>query len=499
LLLLLLAYIKNDGWKIHNVTIEVGTKGFINKESYADFAYNLGLDNKTRKHLKNDLSKMSLRCSFVIWINRFNKNMDYSRLQKCDIPPELWFKSKSILQNGPKKIPMEKLAMPINVAGNFLLQIGTKINASAVKGSIKIPPPPLLYASFDPADALMRIKYGKSIDIVNTLISISKKEKTITHRPKVTVVKSKPSKCKMKYSSSKSKFQFISYEVPLMPVKRRKINHMKQTLADSFFSRYFPNGPGKYITRTNPYELKPMSKSAIGSNKIPLMDTFLNISREMTRFRADSKPTPPPSAGGPSPTSLSIVLPSSLDENKCGDNYVRYIIIRNQYGKEDNKFFFPMQWLKLIPYGSISNLHAGIFTAYCGVKKSFSRFVAIDHGQYPWGRNKKIGKMASLAKALNVSQDASNTCLTLHILIGLLQNMVIPYSDVVLKHGRFLYSYLNSECARDAETTVPRILASLGLVKEVCIVIIQQTIEDTFLILEKKYGCIDQIKIFIAH
>ena len=84
-------------------------------------------------------------------------------------------------------------------------------------------------------------------------------------------------------------------------------------------------------------------------------------------------------------------------------------------------------------------------------------------------------------------------------MIDLLQNKVISYCDLVQENHMFLYNYLSSECTRDAEKTVPKILDSLGIKKKVCIVIIQQTIEDTFLILEKQYGSNDQLKIFIVH
>ncbi len=99
--------------------------------------------------------------------------------------------------------------------------------------------------------------------------------------------------------------------------------------------------------------------------------------------------------------------------------------------------------------------------------------MAIDHGQYPSGHSKKISIMATFAKALKVNQNVANICLTLHIVIALLQNRIISQTELIGKHSIFLHKYLSSNCTRDAEVTVPHILNSLGLVQKVCIVIIQ--------------------------
>ena len=106
--------------------------------------------------------------------------------------------------------------------------------------------------------------------------------------------------------------------------------------------------------------------------------------------------------------------------------------------------------------------------------------------------------MSVITKLLNVKEDACNTCLTLHILIGLLQNKIISASKVV-EHGDFLYTFLSSKCVRDGDVTVPRLLSQMELVSEVNIVIIQKTVGDTFLIHEKDYGTGDQIKLYIVH
>ena len=122
-----LAITQKDGWKIHILTVVVGSKGFINKDSFSNLAVKLGLDNKNRNLLKCSLSKMSLRCSYVIWINRYNKIMDYYRLKKCDIPAEMWYHSsvpwsvnsgKSIV-DGSSGIYME--------SANLLLSFSPKV------------------------------------------------------------------------------------------------------------------------------------------------------------------------------------------------------------------------------------------------------------------------------------------------------------------------------------------------------------------------------------
>ena len=95
-----LATTQNEAWTTYIFTLEVGAKGFINRGSFSTLTFNLGFDRKRANKLKSELSKMAVRCSYVIWINRYNKSMDFCRLKKCDIPDDMWYISrKSFLAN----------------------------------------------------------------------------------------------------------------------------------------------------------------------------------------------------------------------------------------------------------------------------------------------------------------------------------------------------------------------------------------------------------------
>ena len=172
------------------------------------------------------------------------------------------------------------------------------------------------------------------------------------------------------------------------------------------------------------------------SNSVSLADTFLKISKHIMNIRGST----------------------------CGpDDYCRFIQVKEKYGKNQNKIFFPLNWLKLEPYQQNSFLNRGIFTSYWGRFDAFYRFLAIDHGQYPWGRNRRLGTMAALSRSLKVNPKSCNTCLTIHVIIGLLQNDVITVNDLLKYHRCILFNYLNSTVMRDADTAIPILLHSMNL------------------------------------
>ena len=63
---------KND-WKVHTIIVEVGAKGWIPSNTMSALS-SLGLCSP--KDLCNRLSHNALKSSYVLWINRFNKNFE---------------------------------------------------------------------------------------------------------------------------------------------------------------------------------------------------------------------------------------------------------------------------------------------------------------------------------------------------------------------------------------------------------------------------------------
>ena len=81
----------NTGWSSHIFTIEVGAKGFVNNSSFFKTFGRLGFSSRSSRKLLNDCSRESVRSSYIIWLNRFNKSMIMSRLSPFAPPPTLLF------------------------------------------------------------------------------------------------------------------------------------------------------------------------------------------------------------------------------------------------------------------------------------------------------------------------------------------------------------------------------------------------------------------------
>jgi hypothetical protein len=60
------------GWKVHDLTYEIGALGFVAKTFDTCFR-KLGCPNKQRKYIRKRASKLALRSSYYIWTNRFTK------------------------------------------------------------------------------------------------------------------------------------------------------------------------------------------------------------------------------------------------------------------------------------------------------------------------------------------------------------------------------------------------------------------------------------------
>jgi hypothetical protein len=79
----------NEGWSIHVFAVEVGAKGWILRKYFNSTFKQIGISKRNK--IISECSKMARRCSYAIWVNRFNKDFRTFRYKSLDIPPELIF------------------------------------------------------------------------------------------------------------------------------------------------------------------------------------------------------------------------------------------------------------------------------------------------------------------------------------------------------------------------------------------------------------------------
>lgn len=71
---------QRNGWTFHSIIIEVGARGWI-PHGVNSALTRLGLPSV--KELCHDLSHIALKSSYVIWLNRWNKDFQPWRLERC--------------------------------------------------------------------------------------------------------------------------------------------------------------------------------------------------------------------------------------------------------------------------------------------------------------------------------------------------------------------------------------------------------------------------------
>ena len=62
------------------------------------------MEGAKRKSFRDSLSKTSLRCSYVVWINRFNKKMYKQPIIPCDLPHPYRFSKVSNVEERVKLV-----------------------------------------------------------------------------------------------------------------------------------------------------------------------------------------------------------------------------------------------------------------------------------------------------------------------------------------------------------------------------------------------------------
>ena len=109
--------------------------------------------------------------------------------------------------------------------------------------------------------------------------------------------------------------------------------------------------------------------------------------------------------------------------------------------------------------------------------------------------------MAYICKKLRLSEVSGicNTCLPLHVTIGLLEENILSINDVVNKYRKFFHCFFSTNFMRDGVPTFLSFIRNLNLADKVCIRVVNAIEVDNFVLLERYYGRLSCKKIFIAH
>ena len=109
--------------------------------------------------------------------------------------------------------------------------------------------------------------------------------------------------------------------------------------------------------------------------------------------------------------------------------------------------------------------------------------------------------MAILCQKLGISHrsNVQNTCLPLHVLIGLIDDGIITLEEILDKHRVFLHGLLNSRSMRDGYPTLTRMFNVMDLHDKVCLRIIDKIEFDKFTLLDRFFGDIRKRKIYLVH
>ena len=163
--------------------------------------------------------------------------------------------------------------------------------------------------------------------------------------------------------------------------------------------------------------------------------------------------------------------------------------------------FIPMKYIHYGPYRQIDGSHTGQFSAYCPVAKSFGNYVCYYYGQYPWGHSKVDGTMAYICSKLGITlmPNVRNTCLPLHVTIGLLEQKIISIDDVVIKFREFFITFFSSSFRRDGVPTIMSFVRKMKLADKVCIRIVNSIEVGHFTLMDRYFGKLTEKKIYIVH
>ena len=114
---------------------------------------------------------------------------------------------------------------------------------------------------------------------------------------------------------------------------------------------------------------------------------------------------------------------------------------------------------------------------------------------------KRGESLAVLCRKLGIfyGSNVQNTCLPLHVLTAIIDNDVMDIDEIVSKHRVFVKGLLNSRTMRDGYPTLAKMFSTMDLEGKICLRIIDRIEQDEFVLLDRYYGDISKVKIYIAH
>ena len=109
--------------------------------------------------------------------------------------------------------------------------------------------------------------------------------------------------------------------------------------------------------------------------------------------------------------------------------------------------------------------------------------------------------MAFLCQKLGIlpGSNVQNTCLPLHVLIGIIDNDIMTVDQILSSHRSFVYGLLNSTYMRDGYPTLAKMFRVMQLDGKVCLRIIDKIEHNTFTLLDRYFGDIRKKNIYLAH
>jgi hypothetical protein len=116
------------GWSLHILSLEVGARGWI-PPAFTQVLRQLGVTRQHRKQLADDCSDVARRCSYLIWLNRFNRDFTpypvrpYRETRSSDC-------RASLLAEFSSKAPRVELEPTIAIAATSCAPADTTAGAS---------------------------------------------------------------------------------------------------------------------------------------------------------------------------------------------------------------------------------------------------------------------------------------------------------------------------------------------------------------------------------
>ena len=152
-------------WQCHMFSLEVSSRGYVLASSFFELTNALGIQGAKKKKLRDELSKTALRCSYVIFINRFNELMNKQPITPCDIPANI------LLSKVVRNVALENTIMPTRTPvcdqktsvveqKDITCEASDNHTVIELKAS-RLPSKEFVqFQSIDPSHALLYIKYG---------------------------------------------------------------------------------------------------------------------------------------------------------------------------------------------------------------------------------------------------------------------------------------------------------------------------------------------------